>query len=160
MRACPFLERARPRPSKVRHPGGPVILGMEFLLAWDVSQGCKEIAPPDCCLKSRAIFGPPTPRVSQWKNIGSGSVEFKVLTCGGICVKFLEGIFLEIEGRKSARNFAKTSPRFSRVFWNWQKKLTRTSLWGTNATRFCGGAVKIAAATAGNRAILVHSALH
>ena len=38
-------------------------------------------------------LGPPIPRVAQWKNFGPKSVEFEVLMCGGISVKFLAAIF-------------------------------------------------------------------
>ena len=39
------------------------------------------------------LLGPPTPRVSQRKNFVSGPVEFEVLMCGGLCMKFLAAIF-------------------------------------------------------------------
>ena len=56
---------------------------------------------------------PPTPRVSQWKNFGSRRVEFEVLMCGGICVKFLAAIF---PGNWRTKIREKISPKFRRIF--------------------------------------------
>ena len=78
------------------------------------------------------LLGPPTPRVSPWKNFGSAVWNLRSWCVEEFVWIFLWPISLEIEGRKSPENFAKISPRFSSVsLKNFSKNFTWISLWGT-----------------------------
>ena len=59
------------------------------------------------------FLGPPAPRVSQWKNFGSRRVEFEVLMCGGICVKFPAAFF---PGKRRATICEKFRQNFAAFF--------------------------------------------
>ena len=90
----------------------------------EVLQGVPFTGVPSCQVEKThfQFLGPPTPRVSQWKNFGSGSVNSRPWRVEEFVWNFLRAFSLEIEGRKSAKKSAKISPQFSLVFWNWQAK--------------------------------------
>ena len=82
------------------------------------------------------LLGPPTPRVSPWKNFGSAVWNLRSWCVEEFVWIFLWPISLEIEGRKSPENFAKISPRFSSVSLKmFSINFTCISLWGTIGIR-------------------------
>ena len=80
-------------------------------------------------------LGHPNSQSLAVKNFGSRRVEFEVLMCGGICVKFLAAIFPGNWRTKIlAKKFAKISPHFSPILSLKRlrdQNFTRISLWGT-----------------------------
>ena len=81
-------------------------------------------------------LGPPTPRVSLWKNFGPAMWNLRSWCVEEFVWNFLWPISLEIEGRKSTEIFAKISPRFSSVSLKISSKnFTWISLWGTIGIR-------------------------
>ena len=58
------------------------------------------------------LGSPPSLLPRSAKNFGSRRVEFEALMCGGICVKFLAAISLEIEGE----NLRRKSQKFRCIF--------------------------------------------
>ena len=76
-------------------------------------------------------IGPTNSQSIAVKEFWFSRVEFEVLMCGGICVKFLAA-----NSPGNNENFANISPHFSSVsLESTAKMFTRISLWGTMGTR-------------------------
>ena len=77
-------------------------------------------------------WAPKPPELQQWKNLIWCTVE----NVDDFSWNLLRPFSLEIEGRKSAKNFAKLSPHFSPSSC---KNFARTSLWGIAGTMYYRG---------------------